>query len=120
MNLLRTDYLAGNPTGALFGNGAYINSSDRRLKEDIRAAHEGLAIVRRMEPRSFKRIGAFEPRTELGFVADELQEILPEAIVRMEMEGESILGISESMIIPVLVNAIKELAARVASLEAVG
>jgi Chaperone of endosialidase len=100
-------------SGHVAGNGAYENTSDRRVKENIVGAPYGLTEVLSLNPVSFNRIG--QERVELGFVAQDVQPVIPEAVSQFD---EDHLGLSESMLIPVLVKAIQELSAKVAELEA--
>jgi hypothetical protein len=63
------------------GNGAYINSSDRRGKTGIAPSTKGLAEVMQLQPVSFTRIDATTgAQEEIGFVAQDVQPILPEAV----------------------------------------
>jgi phage gp45-like len=120
VTILRNDNYFGNYAGPVFGNGAYANTSDRRLKEEIEDAPEGLAAVRKLSPRKFVRKGSHYKRREVGFIADEVRDVIPEAVVELtefHPTKETMLGVHETMLIPVLVNAIKELAARVETLE---
>ena len=121
-------------------NYAYLNqnftgwsfASDQRLKENIVDLDYGLNTVLSMRP---KRYTFLPTNTEnIGFVAQELLPILPEAVTGTEQpfeetdseteKAEKCLGISKEAIIPVLVKAIQEqqetitaLTARIEALE---
>jgi hypothetical protein len=111
-------------SGPVRGVGAYQDFSDLRMKQDITPIHYGLDTLLQLKPVSFKRLprGHFnlpdntlidaEPRVELGFIAQDVIEVLPEAV----HDGEQ-MAISTGMIIPVLVAALQELATRVKQLE---
>ncbi|KAJ8563804.1 hypothetical protein ON010_g7542 [Phytophthora cinnamomi] len=58
--------------------GAYTNASDRRLKTNIIDVPYGLADVLRMKPRKFTM--AQEQTEHVGFIAQELFSIIPEAV----------------------------------------
>jgi hypothetical protein len=105
------------PTGPVGGNGAYFLVSDERLKSNIAPSRYGGAEIMKLNPVSFTRDAA-EARTEIGFIAQDVQKILPEAVRELDMDGEPTLVLSDSMITAALVNAYKELVARVAQLEA--
>jgi len=123
--------------GPMAGYGNYINISDRRFKQEdtIITAPQGLNEILQLNPVTFKRIernyGGKHPqpeiRPELGFIAQEVAEVLPEAVhpVGAELPDGSggitdynpTLGVSTGSLTPVLVNAIKELNARIIQLE---
>jgi hypothetical protein len=102
------------------GTGAYTTISDRALKENISEIPYGLSSVLALNPVQYIMIGNEE--NQLGFIAQETKEVIPESV--SEMMG-GYLGMDKSSIIPVLVKAIQELkatldaqAARIATLEA--
>jgi hypothetical protein len=108
--------------GAPNGSNIY-NASDLRLKQNITAITEGLDKIIALNPVKFNWIDGFEPSEDgknmLGFVAQELQNVIPEAvenfgnssIVVGETTVENPLRVNEKFIIPVLVKAIQELKA---------
>ena len=91
------------------GIGPYTDISDAASKTDIEEATHGLAAILGLTPKTFKRIGFDE--TELGFVAQDVQQVLPEAVVDLKLDGHegASLGIATTPIIAALVNAVKEL-----------
>jgi len=92
------------------GNGPYTNVSDPRLKQSIVPAREGLDVLQRLTPIGFMRAGRGNIGREIGFDADELARVLPEAVTTMPMPDlPDAKAIQESMILAVAVNAIKEL-----------
>ena len=78
-----------------------------------------------MQPRQFSFIGNSE--TVLGFVAQELQPIVPEAVSGVEQEfldtdtpeerAQKTLGVAKDTLIPVLVKALQEAVAKIETLE---
>ncbi|KUF81034.1 hypothetical protein AM587_10000712 [Phytophthora nicotianae] len=58
--------------------GAYTNASDQRPKTDIVDVPYGLDAVLQMQPRKFKMIQ--ENNVHVGFVAQELAAVIPEAV----------------------------------------
>lgn len=115
---------------AVYATNGTIQTSDIRLKEDIQPLNYGLAEILKLRPVSFnwkeEKVDNFiilssEKETKLGFIAQEVLEIIPEAIVTkdwfidgehpekglQEIEAER-LGISYSEIIPVMIKAIQE------------
>lgn len=123
-----SDDFCFNPQSSVGGNGAYINSSDRRGKTGITPTTKGLAEVLQLQPVSFTRINAATgSQEEIGFVAQDVQPIVPEAVWTAGIplkdgsggleSAEPTLGLTESTITAILVNAVKELTARIAALE---
>lgn len=86
-------------------------SSDVRFKENIKPLPYGLAEVEQIQPIKYTRKRSTTP--QLGFSAQELKAILPEMVID---DGQQ-LSITPDALVPVLVNAIKELSARVQQLE---
>jgi hypothetical protein len=74
-------------------------SSDRKTKRDIKSLNKGLSSVLVMKPYSFKRMSG--EKTYYGFMAQDMNLILPDISTKVSIRYEEI--------IPVLVNAIKEL-----------
>lgn len=103
------------------------NFSDRRLKTNITPYDKGLLAIRSLRPVTFNPldiisftdegepvIGDNDPYDEmLGFVADEVQEVIPSAV---SGTGNQLKSISTLQILSAAVAAIKELDATVASL----
>ena len=108
-----------------------INTSDRNLKKDIQPLHYGLKDLLKMRPVSYhwKDEHAGDDR-RIGFIAQELQEVLPEVVRSREWvvtdaekgTGEwqpaARLGVAYSEIIPVLVAAMQEQQAQIEALKA--
>jgi hypothetical protein len=110
---------AGN-IGAPSGTNIY-NASDARLKQNVTTITNGLDKVMGLNPVKFNWINNFveseEGKDMLGFVAQEVQTVIPEAVENFSDNsikvGETIvenpLRVNEKFIIPVLVKAIQEL-----------
>lgn len=111
--------------GSFQGTGAYVNLSDARLKSNIRNLPEGLSHIMRLRPTTFRRLEA--ESDEMGFIAQEVREILPNAVIELPPDWNTTefnpdfpapagaapvqyLGVRETAIIPVMVHAIQELA----------
>lgn len=114
---------------AVYAANGVINTSDVRDKMNIKPLHYGIDEIMKMEPISFKwkeenesgfKIPDTEKETKLGFIAQDVQKIIPEVIethqwkVYEENPGVLIneemprMGISYSEIIPVIVKSIQE------------
>jgi hypothetical protein len=134
-NMRASDGLCFNSVAAVGGVGPYLNTSDRRTKTNIMPSTKGLTEILQLQPVAFTRA---DPTTgaqdEIGFVAQDVQPIVPEAVWQAGIPlkdgtggldtGDPTLAISESTIAAISVNAIKELnnlitalTARIAALE---
>ncbi len=109
--------------GTTAGTVVGTQTSDRRLKNVKDTFSYGLAEVLKLNPREYALIK--QPDTnKLGFVAQEVESIIPEAVFDTleEFEGHqegdrTKLGMEYVQLIPVLVNAIKELSSEVETLK---
>lgn len=92
----------------LYTTGSLAMSSDRRLKEDIVRTPYGLEEVLKLNPVSYQFIS--NGLGQLGFIAQEVQKLVPEVVVGTEgdIEKGEILRISYSNLIPVLTKAIQQ------------
>ncbi len=96
------------------------NLSDARLKEDIKPLGDGvLEKVKQLNAKTYlwkdNLMGKGDKR-EIGLIAQEVQEVFPEVVSKVGMDDT--LGIAYQNIVPVLVEAVKELSAKVEALEA--
>jgi hypothetical protein len=94
---------------------SYNTTSDYRLKENVIKMTGALDRVSQLKPSRFNFI-ADADKTVDGFLAHEVQEIVPEAISgekdAVDKEGNPVYqGIDQSKLVPLLVGAIKELKA---------
>jgi hypothetical protein len=100
---------------------SYVTSSDYRLKENIIPLSDSISRINQLKPSRFNFIE--EPGKVVdGFIAHEVQDIVPEAIVgekdEVDEEGGIIpQGIDQAKLVPLLVAAVQELEARVKELE---
>lgn len=81
----------------------YDFSSDRRIKHDIEKL-TGLNLVMRLSPVTFKLNYDKSGKTHYGFIAQDVQEVMPE-IVR---ENDGILGFGYTQLIAPAIAAIQE------------
>ena len=102
----------------------YNTTSDRRLKTDIQPITNATGKLMAMNPVTHKWKADPEAGAVHGFIAQEMQEIVPEA-VSGDPDGEEMMSMDYGRITPVLVaalqDAMKEITAlkeRVAELEA--
>ena len=117
---LQVSNLAGTGNRAVYSTSTGIltnSSSDRTLKTDDQPIAQGLEAVEAMRPVNFKWVDEerFGTQREIGFIAQEMQELVPE-VVGTNHDGT--LSIDYPKLTAVLVKAVQELSAKVASLEA--
>jgi hypothetical protein len=113
---LSYDPTAGSPnlsvTGTITATGNITAFSDERLKHNVQTIEDALALVNRMRGVFFEDK---DGNRYVGMIAQELQKIVPEAVV--EHEDSGYLTIAYQNLVGVLVNSIKTLSARVEELE---
>lgn len=103
--------------GNFHAAGTITQGSDARNKVDIEPMTEGLNAVLALQPKSFAWEKTPE-RQQWGFIAQDVEEVMPVAVRLIEgQENESSLALDTTPIIAALVNAVKELAAKVEALE---
>ena len=79
--------------------------SDIRKKQDIVSITRGLNEIKQMRPVSFKWKNNLEYGTQFGFIAQEMEKIVPE-IINEDSDGFKSISNAYS---PIIANAIKEL-----------
>lgn len=118
-----TAYLSTYSNGSLSitgGNGTITSSSDSRLKTEVDQPLPGLDEVIRLQPRFFKWKQEVEDKADLaevhlGFYAQEVGEVIPEALGKPDQEG-GYFGLYDRPILAALVQACKDLDADIRDL----
>jgi len=122
---------------------SYITTSDHRLKENVTADWDATTRLKQLNPVRFNFIADADTTVD-GFLAHEVQSVVPEAIsnthneVEVWQDGEELpdgvsvgdnkldedgntipvyQGIDQSKLVPLLVKTIQELEARITALE---
>ena len=110
--------LAGVGNRAVYSDsvGTLTNSaSDERLKESIWESPYGLDAVLEMNPVTYRwKDKSKGEQTELGFIAQDMQAIVPEVIGE---NSDGMLSLDYPKLVAVMAKAIQELTARVEELE---
>jgi hypothetical protein len=111
---------AGNQIlGILGGLGSAALLSDRTMKKNIEPLEGALAKVKALQGVSFDWIDEDDEKfREIGFVAQDVAPIVPEVVGIIETPGGDKLGVDYPKLTALLVEALKELSAKVAALEA--
>lgn len=97
-----------------------MGACDERIKDKIELCEPGLDAVMEMRPVTFEYTHSrfADGRKHIGFIAQEMQEIIPEAVDHIYGMEEKFLKINYNELMPVLVNAIKDLNKKIEELEA--
>ena len=113
-------------------NAAYNTSSDYRLKENVDYTWDATTRLKQLKPARFNWIADETNTLQDGFMAHEVENIVPEAVTgtkdavwsaEEEANGEGIEGqikgqqMDHSKLVPLLVKTVQELEARIATLE---
>jgi hypothetical protein len=108
LTMLKNGSFTSSTGASLTDVGNWANASDKRLKEQIIDTKYGLSTVLSLRPVDYKMIK--DGNAQVGFIAQEVREIIPEVISGIEgdlQKGET-LGISYGNLVPVLTKAIQE------------
>ena len=101
------------------------DTSSSLVKTNIEESPYGLEAVKQLSPKKYYRVD--DEKTEIGFIADDLVDVLPELvptgpksiITKEETDTEIIpLGVNYDRITAVLVKALQEAAEKIETLEA--
>jgi len=100
---------------------SYNTSSDYRLKENVVAMTDATTRLKQLQPKRFNFIADADMTVD-GFLAHEVQSIVPEAITgthnEIDDDGNPVYqGIDQSKLVPLLVKTIQELESRITALE---
>ena len=118
---------AGGTAYKTAGGNTWAIPSDERLKQDITPFHDGLAVINKVHPVSYRYNGLAGTRTdrvEYGILAQEMERVAPYTVesrmVKVDptdpnSEEMEILTYNGSPLIYVMINAIQELSRRVDS-----
>jgi hypothetical protein len=94
-------------SGAITATGDITAYSDASLKTDVATIKGALALVERMRGVTYARIDTGEHG--IGVIAQELKGVLPEAVAE---NPDGMLSVAYGNLVGVLVEALKEIAAR--------
>ncbi len=106
--------------GAAYADATWTTFSDERLKTDRVPLTYGLAEIKQLNPEKYQRhSGHFDeqgdvvfdgdPWDSIGLMAQDVLSVVPEAVPENADPSESFYGLTYSKLVPVLINAVKEL-----------
>ncbi|KZN59716.1 tail fiber domain-containing protein [Pseudoalteromonas luteoviolacea] len=102
-----------NVTGAITATNDVTAYSDERLKSDIKNIENALDIVNKLDGVTFERVDFDDSRRYTGLVAQQVKGVFPEAV---HQDGEYY-SVAYGNLVGLLVESIKELNGKVASLQ---
>lgn len=97
----------GDKGGGGMGGGMGMALSDERTKKKVINIEHGMDELMQLRPVEFKYKWSDEPH--LGFIAQEIQKVLPQVVVVDEDTSQEYLKIKLHEIIPVLVKSMQEM-----------
>lgn len=103
-------YRLGTPTRrwtAVYAVNGTIQTSDARLKQGITNLRYGLSELMQLRPVSFQWKDDSNGQQHLGFIAQETQQVIPEAVTQ-PTDADSPMGMNYSTLIPVVIKSIQE------------
>ena len=115
----------GSAVGSITGttsSTAFNTTSDHRLKENDVDMTGAIARVKQLQPKRFNFIADTTDTLVDGFMAHEVQTVVPEAITgthnQVDGDGNPVYqGIDQSKLVPLLTGALKEAIAKIEALE---
>lgn len=99
--------------GDVYASGDVLAVSDARMKEDVREIADAVAKLRGVRGVTFRRRDGGEKR-HAGLLAQELEAVLPEAVVTDDVGMKAV---AYGNVVSILVQAVRELSARLEALE---
>ena len=95
-------------------SGVYTPTSDVNKKKDFEDSEIGLKEVMELQPKLFRmKTESEDTDKHLGFIAQEVKEVIPQAYVEQGEDDEKFIGLNEMPIIAALTKAIQELKAEI-------
>lgn len=133
LGVLNPAYALELPNDANVGIGrarsnAWVTYSDGRLKSQRKTLPYGIATVMQLRPMQYFQANSTHDETgnvqilkegapQIGFIAQELEQVVPEAVSRPENEAKDHWGVDYTRLVPVLTKAIQEQQASIQRLE---
>lgn len=107
-------YLVNTTTGDAWLQGSLTQNSDIRLKKNIKPLSNTLNAIQQLKGYSYQWKDPSNPDEQIGLLAQEIQKVYPQ-LVKENVNGD--LSVNYNGMIPILLEAIKELQQKVTELE---
>jgi hypothetical protein len=119
-----SNFYVGSGSTSVGTNGVYlanagtswVSNSDERLKENLVPIADAISKVSALRSVIGNFIADKNKTPRPFLIAQDVQQVLPEAIGKSEIDGKEYLGVSYTDVIPLLVAAIKEQQALIVSM----
>jgi hypothetical protein len=123
INFNRNGSTIGNITQASTSSVNYNTTSDYRLKENVVDLKGATARLVQLQPKRFEWISDADGAVWDGFIAHEVQSVVPEAVTgtkdEVDADGKPVYqGIDQSKLVPLLTAALQEALTKIEALEA--
>ena len=104
------------------GSMTYSDTSDYRLKENVVDITNGITKVKQLKPKRFTWKNDETGLVKDGFIAHEVQEVVPQAVTGekdgpIDEEGRGYQGLDPRHLVPVLTAALQEAISKIETLE---
>ncbi len=100
---------------AVWSANGTIQTSDARLKTNINPLNYGLKEILQMHPVRYNWKTEPTANPKIGLIAQEVQKLVPEVVIGNEKTD--MLGMNYAELVPVLINAVKELDQKIENIE---
>ena len=110
----------GTYTGYISYNTGFTDISDEREKDNIETITEATSLVKQLRGVTHKWKDKRDEKTHYGLIAQEVEKIVPDVVsegATKEGETEPTKGVAYQKLVPLLIETIKELEARIKTLE---
>ena len=89
--------------------GSYQSTSDGRLKKDVRDISYGLDHMLELRPVTFKWKRDNDGQTHLGFIAQEVENVIPEVVsYAHDPSGSDVMTVNYTELVPILIKAVQQ------------
>ena len=92
-----------------YGSTSWASASDIRLKKNIEPLKNSLELINQLNPITYNWKDENMTNNNIGFIAQEVEKVIPEITEDYDIKGEKYLGIRTTDLIPFLVKSIQEL-----------
>lgn len=98
--------------------GVYLALSDKNKKKNFEVSNIGLNEIMKLKPTLYNMKSDSEGESkQLGFIAQEVKDVLPQAYVQTTTENEDFIGLNFNPIVAALTKAVQELKAELDTLK---